>query len=75
MSACKSHPATDVCPSCPGVTVTDNLGFPHESEAGGRRPVQRCRRCRRLVARAAWAQNVARVFFGCRPCARRAGAA
>jgi hypothetical protein len=73
-AACTSHPATDVCPACPGVTATDGVGFPHPSVAGERRAVQRCRRCRRLVPRLKWWHAPAKAFFGCVSCARRAGA-
>lgn len=69
------HEIGACCPDCPDVTATDGLGFPHPSEAHGRRRLQRCARCKRLVPPERWVHAPARGFFGCKACARRRGGA
>lgn len=68
---CREHGAESVCHSCPGVTSTDGVGFPHPSQTGGRRPVQRCPKCRHFVARDRWVHDIAGAVFGCLDCAER----
>jgi hypothetical protein len=67
---CPHHDDSACCPECPGHATTDGLGFPHPSEAAGRRALQRCRRCRKLVGRDRWVSDLARAFFGCRRCSK-----
>ena len=70
------HGADACCPECPGHAATDGLGFPHpdEAERRGRRALQRCRRCRKLVGREQWVAAPARPFFGCARCSLRSKA-
>lgn len=64
------HDAESCCPDC--TRFTDGLGFPHASEAHGRRRVQQCRVCRRFVEREEWVNDIRRLHFGCKRCAPKA---
>ncbi len=69
---CPHHGADACCPECPDHAATDGRGFPHACEARGRKLLQRCARCRRLVGRDRWVHDIARSVFACKACARRA---
>lgn len=70
---CPHHEDAACCPECPGGGETDGIGFPHPSLARGRKRLQRCSRCRRMVPPERWLHAPARAFFGCRACGRRIG--
>ncbi len=73
--SCPHHEDAACCPECPDVNITDGIGFPHRDAARGRRLLQRCKRCGRMVPPERWVHAPARAFFGCRACARRGGRA
>lgn len=72
VSPCPFHGAESCCVSCaPG--GTDGWGFPHRQVCGGRRPLQRCGHCDKLVGRIEWVHEPggkpgAKMFFGCAHC-------
>jgi len=69
---CPHHGAGDYCTECPGARFVDGFGFPHPSEARGRRPLRRCRSCTRFVGRDQFVHDIPRAIFACRRCARLA---
>jgi len=63
---CPHHGPDACCTQC--TLTTDGLGFPHPSQAKGRRALQQCRRCGKWFASYQWVHDIAAGRFGCIGC-------
>lgn len=64
---CPSQHSDDAC--CTACTnTTDGLGFPHPSEAKGRRQLQQCKHCSDWVEPKDWVNDTEWAWFGCASC-------
>lgn len=66
LKACENHGVEACCTVCTG--ATDGRGFPHFSEARGRRVLQQCSRCKGWKTPSDWVHDVKRAYFGCVDC-------
>jgi hypothetical protein len=65
--SCPNHDDAACCTAC--TSGTDGLGFPHPSEAKGRRRLQQCSFCKNWIEPAAWLTDVYNAIFCCTGCA------
>lgn len=66
---CPNHDDDSVCNECPEALGTDANGFPHRTDAKGRRPLRRCPTCKGFVGKGDW--NV--KHWMCNGCTSREG--
>lgn len=64
--ACPHHDEDAVCTAC--TSVTDGRGFPHPSEAQGKKRLQQCDHCAGWFEPRLWVHDIAEARFGCKGC-------